>query len=164
MNSAEIIKPRPLKDGTESYEFNRSAENFILWIDDIKQYIKDNSVNGVLYITRGNNRISDKEIITALGFLESIGYLKFKASGGRDSQIYIYVNQTKTMFEVTKKPQYYNNSLLNKVAERHKISVAMMTFLYQNNFDSDTIWNYIENYFLGIIEPQVIKLIRDSMI
>lgn len=163
MNSAEIIKPRPLKDGTESYEFNRSAENFIAWIDDLKQYIKDNSTAGVLYITRGNSNISDKEIITALGFLESIGHLRFKASGGRDSQIYIYVNQTKTMQEVIRKPQYYNNDLLDKVAERHKISVAMMTFLYQNNFDSDTIWNYIENYFLGIIDPQVIS-IRSSML
>lgn len=163
MNSAEIIKPRPLKDGTESYEFNRSAENFIAWIDDLKQYIKDNSTAGVLYITRGNSNISDKEIITALGFLESMGHLRFKASGGRDSQIYIYVNQTKTMQEVIRKPQYYNNDLLDKVAERHKISVAMMTFLYQNNFDSDTIWNYIENYFLGIIDPQVIS-IRNSML
>lgn len=163
MNSAEIIKPRPLKDGTESYEFNRSAENFILWIDGIKQYIKDNSIDGVLYIARGFSKISDKEIITALGFLESIGYLKFKASGGRDSQIYIYVNQTKTMQEVIRKPQYYNNNLLDKVSERHKISVAMMTFLYQNNFNSETIWNYIENYFLGIIEPQV-RSIRNSML
>ncbi len=158
MNAKEIIKPRPLKDGSESFEFNRSAENFITWIDDLKQYIKDNSVNGVLYITKGYSKYSGKEIITALGFLESVGYLKFKASGGRNSQIYIYVNQTKTMQEVIKKPQYYNNSLLDKVSERHKISVAMMTFLYQNNFDSDTIWNYIENYFLGIIEPQVIAI------
>ncbi len=162
MNAAEIIKPRPLKDGTESYEFNRSAENFILWIDDLKQYIKENSINGVLYITKGYSKISDKEIITALGFLESIGYLKFKASGGRDSQIYIYVNQTKTMQEVIRKPQYYSNKLLDKVAERHKISVAMMTFLYQNNFNSETIWNYIEDYFLGIIDPQV-KTIRDQL-
>ena len=74
------------------------------------------------------------------------------------------LTKQKQCLKLQKKPQYYNNSLLNKVAERHKISVAMMTFLYQNNFDSDTIWNYIENYFLGIIEPQVIKLIRDSMI
>ncbi len=162
MNAKEIIKVRPLKDGTESFGFNRTAENFISWIDDIKEYIKNNSVDGVLYITKGYSKFSAKELITALGFLESIGYLKFKSSGGTNSQVYIYVNQTKTMQEVIRKPQYYNNSLLDKVAERHKISVAMMTFLYQNNFDSDTIWNYIENYFLGIIEPKVIE-IRNAM-
>ena len=75
--------------------------------------------------------------------------------------IYIYVNQTKTMEEVISIPNFYNNRLLEKVADRHRISVAMLSYLYQNEFTSNEIGEYIENYFLGIVPEEVISL-RDQ--
>ena len=160
--NAEIMKTRITQDGLESYTFNRPIENFINWICSMKKFIHTNEKDGILYVVKNKGEKDIKEIITALGYLEAINYLKFKASGGLNSQIYIYVNQTKTMEEVIRKPQYYNNKLLEKVAQRHKISVAMLTFLYQNNFDSATIWNYIENYFLGNI-PEQVQRAQDSI-
>ena len=62
------------------------------------------------------------------------------------------------MEEVIRKPNFYNNKLLEKVADRHKISVAMLSYLYQNEFTSNEIWEYIENYFLGILPEEVIFL------
>lgn len=154
--NAEILKPRTTQAGIESYTFNRSIENFITWLSDMRKYIHEKETNGFIYIVKGEDLKSVKEITTALGYLESINYLKFKASGGINSQIYIYINQTKTMEEVLRKPQYYNNSLLDKVAIRHKASVAMLTYLYQNNFSSSEIWDYLEDYFLGKI-PKIVE-------
>ena len=153
--NAEIMKPRITQDGIESYTFNRPIENFIGWLCDMKKFIHANEKDGLLYIVKGKGEKTAKEIITALGYLEALNYVNFKASGGVNSQIYIYINQTKTMEEVIRKPQYYNNRLLEKVAQRHKISVAMLTYLYQNNFKSDEIWNYIEDYFLGQVPEQI---------
>lgn len=155
--NAEIMKPRTTQYGLESYSFGRPIENFIDWLSSMKKYLHSQENNGIIYVVKGKGEKSIKEIITALGYLEAINYVSFEASGGLNSQIYIYVNQTKTMEEVIRKPQYYNNRLLDKVAQRHKISVAMLTYLYQNNFDSDTIWNYIENYFLGLV-PEAVKI------
>ena len=155
--NAEIMKPRTTQYGLESYSFGRPIENFIDWLSSMKKCLHSQENNGIIYVVKGKGEKSIKEIITALGYLEAINYVSFEASGGLNSQIYIYVNQTKTMEEVIRKPQYYNNRLLDKVAQRHKISVAMLTYLYQNNFDSDTIWNYIENYFLGLV-PEAVKI------
>lgn len=37
------------------------------------------------------------------------------------------------------------------------MSVEMLTFLFENNFSSQEIWEYLENYFLGII-PEEVKI------
>ncbi len=161
--NAKIMDSRPIKTGTDIYRFNRPIEDFIEWLNEIKSFISNNvAEDGKIYIVRNQSQKTEKEIITALGLLEAINYLTFEASGGLNSQIYIYVNQTKTMEEVISKPNFYNNRLLEKVADRHKISVAMLSYLYQNEFKSNEIWEYIENYFLGIVPEEVISL-RDQL-
>ncbi len=157
--NAKIMDSRPIKTGTDIYRFNRPVEDFIEWLNEIRSFISNNvAEDGKIYIVRNQSQKTEKEIITALGLLEAINYLTFEASGGLNSQIYIYVNQTKTMEEVISKPNFYNNRLLEKVADRHKISVAMLSYLYQNEFKSNEIWEYIENYFLGIVPEKVISL------
>ena len=39
--------------------------------------------------------------------------------------------------------------MLNNVNKRHKISVAMPTYLRENEVLTDLFWEYIEDYFLG---------------
>ena len=161
--NAKIMDSRPIKTGTDIYRLNRPIEDFIEWLNEIKSFISNNvAEDGKIYIVRNQSQKTEKEIITALGLLEAINYLTFEASGGLNSQIYIYVNQTKTMEEVISKPNFYNNRLLEKVADRHRISVAMLSYLYQNEFTSNEIWEYIENYFLGIVPEEVISL-RDQL-
>ena len=43
----------------------------------------------------------------------------------------------------------------NAVAERHLISVKMLTYLYESNMESEEIWNTLEDYFLGKIPEKV---------
>ena len=43
------------------------------------------------------------------------------------------------------------------VAERHLISVKMLTYIYEGGFSNDEIWNLIEDYFLGGIPEKVKK-------
>ena len=161
--NAKIMDSRPIKTGTDIYRFNRPIEDFIEWLNEIRSFISNNvAEDGKIYIVRNQSQKTEKEIITALGLLEAINYLTFEASGGLNSQIYIYVNQTKTMEEVISKPNFYNNRLLEKVADRHRISVAMLSYLYQNEFTSNEIWEYIENYFLGIVPEEVLSL-RDQL-
>ena len=98
-----------------------------------------------------------KEKLHILGILESLNVLVFKALGGKNSQIYIYVNQTKTMKEIIDKPWRYKNRLLELIGERHQVSIEMLTYIYEGDFSSEKIWNLIEDYFLGIIPESVVK-------
>lgn len=154
LNSRLYIE-RYFTSNTPEYMFARPIYDFINWVLKLQKHIKSVEQDGVFYIINNSHSMTSKEIITVLGLLEATGYLRFEASGGMNSQIYLHINETKTMQQVISKPSFYKNHLLEKIAERHKISVAMMSFLYQNNLSSDEIWNYVENYFLGHIPEEI---------
>jgi ATP-dependent DNA helicase RecQ len=57
---------------------------------------------------------------------------------------------------VKSKPETYRNRLLDLVTDRHKESVKMLTYIFQNKFSSDEVWELLENYFLGV-EPEELQ-------
>jgi ATP-dependent DNA helicase RecQ len=56
---------------------------------------------------------------------------------------------------VRDKPAFYRNRLLEMIDMRHKESVAMLTFLFQNHLTSEQVWNYLEDYFLGVTPKEL---------
>ncbi|MFR3912731.1 MAG: hypothetical protein ACLTYB_16595, partial [Clostridium paraputrificum] len=90
-----------------------------------------------------------------LGILEAIDVLSFEMLGGANSQLYIYINQIQGLKNILNSPNSYKNRLLEIVAERHLISVKMLTYLYEGNFTSEQRWNLLEDYFLGKIPEKV---------
>ena len=59
--------------------------------------------------------------------------------------------------EIIEKPWRYKNRLLELVSERHEISVQMLTYLFEGEFSNEEIWEFIEDYFLGIIPEKVVR-------
>ncbi len=155
MNS-RLFDTRTLKNDKLIYRFNPASRDYFGWIEKGFRSIKEETENGCMYVSNVNNSNRTKEIMTVLGILEAFGVLRFKSLGGTNSQIYIYVNETKNMRIVRDKPQIYRNRLLEAIGERHKISVAMLSYLFQNRFTSDEIWEHLENYFLGIL-PEALQ-------
>lgn len=154
-NNNNLYIPKPLKNGDVKYRFNNPVEQFFRWLEKGFDYIKDNIAEDKLYLINEGTRDRCREYTTILGILESFGVLNFKALGGANSQIYIYVNQTKSLQMVMNKPYTYKNKLLETVGDRHNLSVAMLSYLFQNNFTNEEMWNYIEDYFLGKIPEKV---------
>lgn len=150
-----VYKPKPLNNGSCEYLFNNPVNQFLDWIEKGYDYIIKNIQDGKLYLVEDGYKNKFKEYITILGILESMNALTFKTLGGANSQIYIYVNQTKTMQMVSERPNSYKNKLLEMVGQRHKLSVEMLSYIYQNKLTSEGIWNIIEDYFLGIIPEKV---------
>ena len=96
-----------------------------------------------------------KETGTVLGILEALDVVSFKMLGGANSQLYIYINQTRSLENILNRPGAYQNRLLDAVSDRHLISVKMLTYIYEGGFRSDEIWDLIEDYFLGVIPEKV---------
>jgi ATP-dependent DNA helicase RecQ len=153
----KVFIGKALKSGEVKYRFMTGATGFFRWIENEFNNILNNLLNGTLYLIdeAGNNGF--KESLLILGILETLDILVFKALGGKNSQIYIYVNQTKTMKEIIDKPWRYKNRLLELVSERHEVSVEMLTYVFEGEFSNEQIWDLIENYFLGIIPDDVVK-------
>ena len=154
MNS-RILETRMLKNDIVKYRFAPASRDFFYWIEKGFKSIDAELSNGCMYVINENNDNHTKEILTILGVLESFGILRFQSLGGTNSQIYIYVNETKTLRIVRDKPGFYKNRLLETVSDRHKFSVKMLTYLFQNKFTSDEIWEHLENYFLGILPEEI---------
>ncbi len=153
--SSPLYKGKPLSNGTLSYMFNPAIREFFSWLKSGYQHIKSTVENDKIYIENDASGKRCKEVTTMLGILESFGLLRFKILGGSNSQIYIYVNETKTMQMVKDRPTNYKNKLLETINNRHEESVTMLKFLFQSKFSSDEVWNHLENYFIGILPNEL---------
>lgn len=155
MNS-KLFDARVLKNDDVKYKFTPASRNFLYWVEKGFKSIVAETVNGRMYVVNDESNNRTREILTVLGILESFDVLTFQSLGGTNSQIYIYINATKNMRIVREKPETYRNKLLETIAQRHKISVKMLTYLFEGKFSSDEIWNLLENYFLGMV-PEAIE-------
>lgn len=153
----KVFVAKTLKSGEVKYKFLTGVTGFFRWIESGFNNILNNMIEGTLYLIDQTSNNGFKESLLILGILETLDLLVFKALGGKNSQIYIYVNQTKTMKEIIDKPWRYKNRLLELVSERHEVSVEMLTYIFEGNFNNDEIWNLIEDYFLGRMPNAVIK-------
>lgn len=150
-----IFKTNISQNGKVSYLFEAPSREFFSWLEHGYEYVQKNTKDDHMYVVNSKDGKYTKEIITILGVLEAFDVLRFKSLGGSNSQIYIYVNETKTMTIVRDRPYTYNNKLLDLIDYRHKESVKMLTFLFQSQLSSDQIWEHLENYFLGILPSEL---------
>ena len=157
-NGHSIFAERTLPNSQVSYRFNNAMKFYFAWVEKTFNEIFDNTKDGKLYIADAKDTHA-KEINTVLGILEALGVLKFKMTGGANSQIYIHISQIRNLKNIIDNHGRYRNKILASVAERHKISVAMLTYIYENDFDNVEIWNLLEDYFLGKIPDEVKSVI-----
>ena len=128
--------------------------SYFSWVEAGLRKIENETRGGQLYLINDTGKRT-QEYSVILGILESIGVLTFEMIGGANSQLYIYINQIQALKNILNAPHRYNNRLLDTVAERHLISVKMLTYLYEGDFSSEERWNLLEDYFLGSIPEKV---------
>lgn len=150
-----IYTVRPLKSGTVTYRFQQGMQRFFAWMDHWYNTIRDQVQGGTCYLVQDGDHGNCRAASLALGLFEAMNVLTFEMTGGESSKLYIYMNQTEPLHRIVQNPAAYHNRLLEEIEGRHRISVAMLTFLYEGNFTSEERWNYLEDYFLGIIPPTV---------
>lgn len=151
-----IVLERTTNNGKTKYQFNVAVNSYFQWVESGLRKIETETNGGRLYIVNdnGNSKLA-KEYSVILGILESMGILTFEMIGGANSQLYIYINQIQALKNILNAPHNYHNRLLEAVAERHLISVKMLTYLYEGDFTNEDRWDLLENYFLGVIPEKV---------
>lgn len=152
--TAPIVIEKTANNGKRKYQFNVAVNSYFSWVEAGLQKIENETSSGQLHLINDNGQHTQAYSVI-LGILESIGVLTFEMLGGANSQLYIYINQIQALRNILNAPFRYNNRLLDTVAERHLISVKMLTYLYEGNFSSEDRWNLLEDYFLGTIPEKV---------
>lgn len=149
-----IVQEKTMVDGRIKYQFNVAVNSYFKWIETGFNTIDRETKDGKLYLTNDiGNRMKEHTII--LGVLEAMDILSFEMLGGANSQLYIYINQIQSIKNIINAPYRYNNRLLEKISERHLISVKMLTYFYEGSFTNEERWNMLEDYFLGVIPEKV---------
>ncbi|MED5072669.1 helicase-related protein [Anoxybacillus geothermalis] len=141
------------------FEFTNWLKNDIKNLFN-KDFIKQHSKSLFERFIARNNRNHLEKTFILLGVLEALGLLVYKICGGDNPEIYIRVNSKLQLEHVISQPTKYTNNILENVYKRHQISVAMLTFLFENEVRSDEFWEYIEDYFLGRIPNEVLARIN----
>ena len=114
----------------------------------------------------------DQELI-ALGIMEASGLINFEVKSSNNPQIYIRINSIYPLEREVRKGKNYSNKLLNSVLYRHRLSVAMLTYLFKMKVDGNSrkeriknytkkFWEIIEDYFLGNIPEGVSSAISQK--
>lgn len=151
-----IVQKRELNNGSLKYMFRTAIDSYFSWVENTANKINKSIDNGHIYVINDNNTIIG-EINTVLGILDVMDIMDSEISGGANSQLYIYINQIRTIQNIVDNPRTYRNRLLEKVSDRHLISVKMLTYIYEGKYESDKIWDIIEQYFLGKMPEEVKK-------
>lgn len=152
--ASPIVLERTTNEGKTKYQFNVAVNSYFQWVESGLRKIENDTKDGRLYVINDNGKQA-KEYSVILGILEAMGILTFEMIGGANSQLYIYINQIRALQNILNAPYNYHNRLLDAVAERHLISVKMLTYLYEGDFTNDNRWDLLENYFLGVIPEKV---------
>ncbi|WP_444685472.1 DEAD/DEAH box helicase [Alkalicoccus luteus] len=104
--------------------------------------------------------------IAALGIGESRRLLNYQVVGGNNPQIYLRMNSIYPLEKAIKQGDFYQNSILKDVQDKHYTSVEMLKYLFtkeqKGNSPKEKILNYskwfwdnIEYYFMGILPSEV---------
>lgn len=153
-SSSPIALEKTTTGGSIKYQFNVAVNSYFVWVENGLGKVERETKDGKLYLINDNGNRT-KEYSTILGILEAMGCLTFEMLGGANSQLYIYINQIQALKNILNAPYRYNNRLLDTVAERHLISVKMLTYLYEGEFSNEEMWTLLEDYFLGEIPDKV---------
>lgn len=152
--NSSIMRVLQLQNGEFEYQFNVAITSYFNWVESGLKHIVTESTDGELYIINtGGNETKRYSII--LGILEALDVLSFSMVGGANSQLYIYINQIRPLQNIINRPGAYRNRLLDMVSERHLISVKMLTYIFEGDFNSAQIWDILEDYFVGKIPDKV---------
>lgn len=161
--SGKVIKNKSLNNGNSNFAFEGVIEEYFMWLKSIIKNTRSNMNDNTYYLINDMSNNKTKELFHVLGVYEILELISFKALGGSNSQIYIYINQLKPIQNAVRKPYSYNNRLLSLVDIRHKLSVEMLNHMFTSNFTSKEIWNILEDYFLGIIPENIREKFKDVL-
>lgn len=152
--NASIMQARQMKSGETEYQFHVAVSSYLNWVENGLNHIVSETKGGELYIVNnGGNDTKRYSII--LGILEAMDVLGFSMIGGENSQLYIYISQIRPLQNIINNPKGYRNRLLDMVSERHLISVKMLTYIFESEFNNAKTWDVLEDYFVGKIPDKV---------
>lgn len=89
-------------------------------------------------------------------FLNSFGLATYRREGGEEPMIFVRINNPSYLNYLVRRKDY-ENAILNNIYEMHAYSERIFTYFFNTPMTDEERWDFIEDYFLGTPENQLIK-------
>lgn len=89
-------------------------------------------------------------------FLNSLGLATYRREGGEEPMIFVRINNPSYLNYLVRRKDY-ENAILNNIYEMHSYSERIFTYFFTTPMTDEERWDFIEDYFLGSPENQLIK-------
>jgi ATP-dependent DNA helicase RecQ len=167
LNSLQVFQQYTTNNQAQIITYNRERDSYRIFGGGYQELtifmsrnirilteLEERSMNTLYLASR--ERQKNAKWFSILGILDAAGFLSYNTMGGENPEIYIRINSYAAIRQVLHSPDFYRNIILQNVHERHRISVAMMEYLFKSTRNSAEFWNSIEEYFLGKL-PENLK-------
>ena len=88
--------------------------------------------------------------------LNSLGLATYRSEGGEEPMIFVRINNPFYLNYLVRRKDY-KNAILNNIYEMHSYSERIFTYFFNTPMTDEQRWDFIEDYFLGTPENQLIK-------
>ena len=97
----------------------------------------------------------NKESIKLAYIMEIFGLCTYEIIGGEQPQIFIRINDPLKIARLSR-IRNYNNTILSAVEQRFTLNIRLMTHFFMNELSNEERWEFIERYFMGKTEEELI--------
>jgi len=152
-----FIHKRRVNDnqGYQYYVANAHFESVFDSMISLFNRMFDNNRKKAVHYKPNKNEIIIKYI--RLGeLLDILNIGTFEIRGGDRPMVFVRINDPYKI-EKDSKTENYENIILKKTRERHKISTEIFDHFFQNDFTNDERWEFIEDFFLGKSKEELIQ-------
>lgn len=88
--------------------------------------------------------------------MEILNCGSFEMEGGESPMIFIRLNNPEKVHYDSQNPNY-QNTLFEKTQEKHTVSTEIMNHFFTRSFSNKERWNFIEDFFLGENNEELIR-------
>lgn len=88
--------------------------------------------------------------------LEILDIGSFEMRGGESPMIFVRINSPETVRRDAYSTEY-DNLLFDKTQEKHKVSTEIMNHFFTHQYSNEERWNFIEDFFLGENNEELIR-------
>jgi ATP-dependent DNA helicase RecQ len=107
----------------------------------------------VKYIPAASEK--NKESIKLAYIMEVFGLCTYEITGGEQPQIFIRINDPLKIARLSR-IRNYTNTILAAVEQRFGLNIRLMTHFFMNGLSNEERWKFIERYFMGKTEEELI--------
>lgn len=150
---ALYCKVYTIHDGTESFQLIQSG------YETVYQLYRA-AFDSKIYANELCEYCSAEDSIVKLGeFLNSLGLADYYRQGGDQPAIFIRINNPYYLNSLIR-DKTYKNGILENIYEKYQFSEKIFTYFFTTHMTNEQRWDFIESYFLGASEEELLNFVQ----